>query len=81
MKRQSYKIKHNFLFDGDDISIDIPKLDSAVSDNNELKISDVLKTKDEDSLMNLININKTMLLLRMTLGIVLIQHQIDISNS
>lgn len=68
MKRQSYKIKHDFLFDGDDISIDVPKLDSAVSDKNELKLSDALKTKNEDSLMNLIDTSKNNVVIKDDIG-------------
>ena len=55
MKRQSYKIKHDFLFDSEDTEIIVPNLDSNLSNKNELKLSDVLKAKDEDSFFKLIN--------------------------
>lgn len=55
MKRQSYKIKHDFLFDSEDTKIEISKLDSDLSEKNELKLSDVLNTKDENSFYKLIN--------------------------
>ena len=54
MKRQSYKIKHDFLFDGEDAKIVIPHLDSNISEKSELKISDVLGAKDENSFFKLI---------------------------
>ena len=47
MKRQSYKIKHDFLFDSEDTEIVIPKPDSNVSEKSELKLSDALNAKDE----------------------------------
>ena len=54
-KRQSYKIKHDFLFDKEDTEIVIPKLDFNLSEKNELRLSDVLKAKDEDSFFGLID--------------------------
>ena len=68
MKRQSYKIKHDFLFDSDDISIDIPKLDSAISEVNELKLSDILNAKDLDSFMRLIDISKNNVVIKDDIG-------------
>lgn len=58
MKHQSYKIKHDFLFDCDDIPLVIPKLDSAISEANELKLSDILSVKDEYSFMKLVGVSK-----------------------
>ena len=55
MKHQSYKIKHDFLFDSEDTEIIIPHLDSNLSEKSELKLSDVLKAKDENSFFKLIN--------------------------
>lgn len=55
MKRQSYKIKHDFLFDSEDTEAIVSHLDSNFSKKNELKLSDVLKAKDEDSFLKLIN--------------------------
>ena len=55
MRRQSYKIKHDFLFGEEDTEIVIPKLDSSLSEINKLKLSDVLKAKDNDSFNKLIN--------------------------
>lgn len=57
MKRQSYKIKHDFLFDCEDTEIIIPHLDSNLSEKCELKLSDVLNVKDEDSFFELIGDN------------------------
>lgn len=57
MKRQSYKIKHDFLFDCEDTEIIIPHLDSNLSEKCELKLSDVLNAKDEDSFFELIGDN------------------------
>lgn len=54
-KRQSYKIKHDFLFDNEDTEISIPKHDSDLSEKSELKLSDVLSVKDESSFLKLIN--------------------------
>lgn len=68
MKRQSYKIKHDFLFDNDDNSIGIPKLDSVVSEVNELKLSDALKAKDEDSFMKLVDVNKACVVIKDDIG-------------
>lgn len=55
MKRQSYKIKHDFLFDSEDTEIVIPKPDSNVSEKSELKLSDALNAKDENSFYKLIS--------------------------
>ena len=55
MKHQSYKIKHDFLFDSEDTEIIIPQFDSNLSEKSELKVSDVLNTKDESSFFNAIN--------------------------
>ena len=55
MKHQSYKIKHDFLFDSEDTEIIIPHLDSNLSEKSELKLSDVLKAKDENSFFKLVN--------------------------
>lgn len=55
MKRQSYKIKHDFLFDSEDTKIIVPHLDSNLSIENELKLSDVLNAKGKDSFFRLIN--------------------------
>ena len=49
MKRQSYKIKHDFLFDGEDTDVTIPKSSTDIFENNEIRLSDVLKAKDENS--------------------------------
>lgn len=68
MKRQSYKIKHDFLFDSDDVSTEIPKVGSAISEANELKLSDVLNAKDEDSFMNLIDINRPIVVIKDDIG-------------
>ena len=57
MKRQSYKIKHDFLFDCEDTELIIPHLDSNLSEKCELKLSDVLNAKDEDSFFELIGDN------------------------
>ena len=55
MKRQSYKIKHDFLFDVEDTETVIPQPDSNLSEKNELKLSDALNAKDENSFFKLIN--------------------------
>ena len=55
MKRQSYKIKHDFLFDCEDTEIIIPHLDSNLSGKCELKLSDVLNAKDENSFFKLVD--------------------------
>ena len=55
MKRQSYKIKHDFLFDVEDAEVVIPHLDSILSDKSELKLSDVFIAKDENAFNKLIN--------------------------
>ena len=68
MKRQPYKIKHDFLFDGDDNPIDIPKLDSAISEVSELKLSDVLKAKDEFSFLKLIDTTKPNIVIKDDVG-------------
>ena len=57
MKRKSYKIKHDFLFDCEDSEIIIPHLDSNLSEKFELKLSDVFNAKDEDSFFELIGDN------------------------
>ena len=49
MRRQSYKIKHDFLFGEEDTEVVIPKLDSNLSEIIEIKLSDVLKAKDNES--------------------------------
>ena len=68
MKRKSYKIKHDFLFDCDDSSIELAKCCSNFSEMNELKISDVLRTKDEDSFMKLIDASKTSVAIKDDIG-------------
>ena len=55
MKRPSYKIKHDFLFDVEDTETVIPQPDSNLSEKNELKLSDALNAKDENSFFKLIN--------------------------
>ena len=55
MKRQSYKIKHDFLFDDEDVEIIVPQLDSNLSEINELKLSNILMAKDKKSFDKLIN--------------------------
>lgn len=55
MKRQSYKIKHDFLFDSEDTETIIPCLDSNLSEKSELRLSDALKAKDKNSFFKLIN--------------------------
>ena len=55
MKRQSYKIKHDFLFDNEDTEIIIPQYDSNLSEKNELKLSEILMAKDESSFNRLIS--------------------------
>lgn len=55
MKRQSYKIKHDFLFDSEDTEITIPQNDLCFLKKNEIKLSDALKAKDELSFNRLIN--------------------------
>lgn len=55
MRRQSYKIKHDFLFGEEVTEVVIPKLDSNLSEINEIKLSDVLKAKDNESFNKLIN--------------------------
>ena len=57
MKRQSYKIKHDFLFDSEDTEITIPHLDSNLSEKSKLKLTDVLNAKDENSFFKLIDDN------------------------
>lgn len=57
MKRQSYKIKHDFLFVDEDTEIVIPQYDSNLSSKSELKLSDVLKAKDDESLYSLLDCN------------------------
>ena len=54
MKRQSYKIKHDFLFDSEDIEITIPRLNSDLCEKSELKLTDALNAKDEESFFELI---------------------------
>ena len=63
MKRQSYRIKHDFLFDSEDTEIVIPKLDSNLSRKNELRLSDVLNAKDESSFYKLIDENMSNLII------------------
>ena len=53
MKRSSYKIKHDFLFDGEDTEIIIPHPSFEIVNKSELKLSDVLKAKDEKSFFKL----------------------------
>ena len=57
MKRPSYKIKHDFLFDREDDVIKIPHLDSNLSEKCELRLSNVLNAKDETSFLKLIDAN------------------------
>ncbi len=68
MKRQSYKIKHDFLFDGDDSEISISSLDSAISEATVLKLSDVLKAKDENSFIKLIETGATNIVIKDDVG-------------
>ena len=49
MKKHSYNIKHDFLFDDDDTIVDIPQIDSNCNNYTELTISEVMKMKDLDS--------------------------------
>ena len=58
MKRQSYKVKHDFLFDCDDSIGIIPKNDLNDSGACELKISNVLITKDEKTFLKLLDFTK-----------------------
>ena len=58
MKRQSYKIKHDYLFDSDDDLLAIPNFNSDILEVNKLKLSDVLITNDEASLLKLIDNKK-----------------------
>ena len=58
MKRQSYKIKHDYLFDSDDDLLVIPKFNSDILKVNKLKLSDALTTNDEASLLKLIDSKK-----------------------
>jgi len=56
MEKKSYKIKHDFLFDVESLTESspfIPKLDCF-----ELKLSNVLKAKDYDELLNLLNLKR-----------------------
>ena len=59
MKQQSYKIKHDFLFDSEDLDVTIPALDDKQSNISELKLSDVLAVKDEISFDRLLTKQKT----------------------
>lgn len=55
MKRQSYKIRHDFLFDDEDALITIPCFDSNLTEYAEIKISSILGTKDKEHFEKLIN--------------------------
>ena len=68
MKRQSYKIKHDFLFDSDDDSVDIPKLHMTASEVNKINLSDALNAKDENSFMKLIDANKPNVVIKDDIG-------------
>lgn len=63
MKRQSYKIKHDFLFDKKDEFVEIPHLDSTVSNITHLKLSNVLNAKDEQSFIKLFENNSSNVLI------------------
>ncbi len=58
MKKHSYKIKHDFLFDEEDTSILIPRFDSCVTDCAELKLSRALNAKDINHFNKLIDNQK-----------------------
>lgn len=68
MKKQSYKIKHDFLFDVDDTPIDILKNNLAVSNISELNVSDVLNAKDLDSFVSLIDFSARGVLIKDDIG-------------
>lgn len=68
MKIRSYKIKHDFLFDADDTSINLSKLKSNFPKNKKLKLSDVLKAKDEKSFMRLLNVSNPVIVIEDDIG-------------
>ncbi len=68
MKKQTYKIKHDFLFDVDDTPIDISENNLTVSNICELNLSDVLKTKDLDSFVSLIDFSARGVLIKDDIG-------------
>lgn len=55
MKRPSYKIKHDFLFDDEDNEIVALQPSFNLPEKNEIKLSDVLKAKDNNSFNQLIS--------------------------
>ena len=55
MKRPSYKIKHDFLFDDEDNEIVALQPSFNLPVKNEIKLSDVLKAKDNNSFNQLIS--------------------------
>ena len=55
MKRASYKIKHNFLFDCEDLDTEIPHFDNTFSIDCKLNLSDILNCKDIASFQKMID--------------------------
>lgn len=57
MKKHSYKIAHDCLFDEEDTLLNIPHPQSKLTKYSELKLSDVLKAKNNKQFDKLINID------------------------
>ena len=68
MIKHSYRIKHDFLFDSDDTLITIPHLNSSVNDFFELKLSYVLKSKNEKTFMEGIDVTSSNILINDDIG-------------
>ena len=58
--KQSYKIKHDFLFKSDELNISMPFASSDLNDAAEIKLTNALKATNEIKFMELIDTSKTM---------------------
>ena len=68
MSKKSYKIKHDFLFDEEDLTIEIIKFNENIKMYKVIYLTDILKTKSEKSFYRLIETKKKNVLLKDDIG-------------
>lgn len=66
--KQSYKIKHDFLFDSENLNFEISHLDSDQKDIAQINLTDVLNVTRADKFLKLIDLLNNNILIKDDIG-------------
>lgn len=66
--KQSYNIKHDFLFKSEELNISIPFANSDLNDVAEIKLTDALNATNEIKFMELIDTSKNNVIIKDDIG-------------